>query len=183
MENQNIIAVESFDGKYRINEFYRPIAEALQKKYKELQYALVKNILFIENMDDKRKKNNKVIYAQISKIPGKWEELVYQMTKKRFEYMLEVFKENIWELDRAQIVALIYHELKHIQMISTGDGPKIDIVGHDVEDWSNMIEKLGVDWAKSKGYVPDLLEDGVNWESIEGPASLFPAEASLKLVK
>jgi len=184
MEIQNnIIAVEEFGGKYKINENYRPIADALKVKFRDLEYVPVKNILFIENTEDKRKKNNSTVYAQISKMPGKWEEIIYQVTGKYFEYMLEVFKENTISMSREQIVALIYHELKHIQLVQTKDGPKIDIVSHDVEDWFNMVEKLGVSWASTKGQVPDLLAEGVSWETIEGPMNLFPAETSLKLVK
>jgi len=184
MEAQkSIIAVEEFGGKYKINENYRPIAAALISKFPELMYVPVDNILFIENMEDKRKKNNGIVYAQISKMPGKWEEIIYQITKKQFEYMLEIFKENTEGMSRAQITALIYHELKHIQLVRSDQGPKIDIVRHDVEDWFNMVEKLGTNWASTKGSIPNLLDEDVNWESIEGPANLFPAETSLKLVK
>jgi predicted metallopeptidase len=184
MEDQKgIIAVEEFNGKYKINENYRPIAEALFAKYKELEYVPVKNILFIENTEDKRKKNNSVVYAQISKMPGKFEDIIYQVTQKRFEYMLEIFKENTILMSREQIVALIYHELKHIQLVQSKDGPKIDIVRHDVEDWLNMVEKLGLNWASTRGSIPDLLDEDINWESIEGPLNLFPVETSLKLVR
>lgn len=97
--------------------------------------------------------------------------------------MLEIFKENNYHMSRQQIIALIYHELKHIQLVKSDNGPKIDIVRHDVEDWFNMVEKLGTNWASTKGSIPNLLDEDISWESIEGPANLFPAETSLKLVK
>ncbi len=180
---KTIIAVEEFNGKYKINENYRPIAEALKTKFKELEYVPVKNILFIENTEDKRKKNNSTVYAQISKMPPKFEEIIYQVTGKYFEYMLEIFKENTMLMSREQIVALVYHELRHIQLVQKKDGPEIDIVAHEVEEWLNMIEKLGLNWQGTMSQVPDLLAADVNWESIEGPMNLFPAETSLKLVK
>lgn len=183
MEVKNFITIEEFSGKYKINENYRPIAEALKAKFEELQYVPVKNILFIENTEDKRKNNNKLVYAQISKIQGKWEEIIYQVTGKYFNFMLEVFKENTALMSREQIVALIYHELRHIQLVQKKDGPSIDIIGHEVEDWLNMVEKLGLSWAGTKGQIPDLLADGVDWNTIEGPMNLFPAETSLRLVK
>ncbi|KLU66324.1 hypothetical protein DEAC_c17230 [Desulfosporosinus acididurans] len=181
--NTKLIAVEEFNGKFKINEDYRPIAEALHAKFKELEYVPVKNILFIENMEDKRKKNNSVVYAQISKMPPKFEEIIYQVTGKYFEYMLEIFKENTYAMSREQIVALIYHELRHIQLVQKKDGPEIDIVAHEVEEWINMVEKLGLNWQGTMSQIPNLLADGVNWETIEGPMNLFPAETSLKLVK
>ena len=180
---KGIIAVDEFNGKYKINEDYRPIAETLKSKFKELEYVPVNNILFIENTEDERKKNNSHVYAQIGKMPGKWEDIIYQVTKKRFEYVLEIFKENTITMSREQIIALIYHELKHIQLVQSSQGSKIDIVRHDVEDWLNMVEKLGINWASTKGSIPNLLNENVNWESIEGPHNLFPVETSLKLVR
>lgn len=180
---KSIVTVDEFNGKFKIAEFYRPIAEALKEKFSELQYVPVDNILFIENLEDKRKKNNAVIYAQISKMPGKWEDIIYQITDKCFGYVLEIFKENILHMSREQIIALIYHEMKHVQLVTAGQGPKIDIVRHDVEDWFNMVEKLGVGWASTKGSIPDLLDKRIDWSSIEGPANLFPSETSLKRVK
>jgi predicted metallopeptidase len=180
---KNIITVNEFNGKYKINENYRPIAEALVKKFEELKHVPVKNILFIENMEDKRKKNNAIVYAQISKVPGKWEEIIFQVAGKHFDYMLEVLKENTIHMSREQIVALIYHELRHIQIVTKKDGRDLDIVAHDVEEWLNMAEKLGLNWQSTLSQVPDLLADGVDWDSIEGPMNLFPAETSLRLVK
>lgn len=180
---KNIIVVNEFSGKYKINESYRPIAHALKKKFKELEHIPVSSIIFVENLEDKRKKNNKIIYAQISKIPGKWQDIIYQITDQSFEYMLEIFKENIWDMSREQIIALIYHELKHIQLIKDDNGPKIDIVSHDIEDWANMIEKLGVNWANTKASIPNLLNDAVDWDSITGPANLFSNETILRVVK
>lgn len=180
---KNIIAVEEFTGKYKINESYRPIAEALKAKFEELKYVPVNSILFVEIDEDKRKKNNSTVYAQIGKVPSKWSDIIYQVTGKYFDYMLEIFKENIYHMSREQIVALIYHELRHIQLVATKEGPKVDIVSHDVEDWLNMVEKLGLNWADTKSQVPNLLDASVNWESITGPATLFPEETALKLVK
>jgi len=182
-KNTFTITVKEFNGTHKINEAYRPIARALKSKFTELEFVPVENILFVENLEDKKKKNNIPVYAQISKLPGKWEDIIYQTTGQSFEYMLEIFRENIHGMSRAQIVALVYHELKHIQFINSDNGPKVGIVGHDIEDWINMVEKFGSNWASTKGEIPDLLDEDVSWDSIEGPATLFPAEIVLKLVK
>jgi predicted metallopeptidase len=182
-EQKSIIVVDEFGGKHKINENYRLIAQALKSKFKELECVPVNNILFIENLEDKRKKNNAIVYAQISKTPGKWEDIIFQVTGKHFDYMMEIFKENTAPMSREQIIALIYHELRHIQIVTKKDGRDLDIVAHDVEEWLNMAEKLGLHWQSTMSQVPDLLAEGVNWESIEGPMNLFPAETSLRLVK
>ena len=174
--SESIIQVDSFTGKYFINEVYRPVAEALVKKYKEIGHVVINNILFVEDTEGTKKKNGKTVYAQIGLIPEKWDDIIYQMTGKRFGYMMEIFKINIAMMSREQVYALIYHELRHIDT----DG---SIKGHDIEDWTNMIEKLGADWGSTRGSIPNILEEGIDWESITGPATLFPTEVTLKVVK
>ena len=176
MANSELIQVESFTGKYFINEAYRPVAAALVKKYKEISHIVVNEILFVEDTEGTKKKQGRTIFAQISLIPEKWDDVIYQLTGRRFGYMMEIYRTNIAMMSREQIYALIYHELRHIGLDGT-------IKGHDIEDWTNMIEKLGADWANTKGSIPDLLDDDVDWENIEGPANLFPAETTLRVVK
>ncbi len=177
MDNlRDLIIVQEFTGKYFINESYRPIAKALVDKYEELKHVAVDGILFVENTETKKKNNGKFVFAQIGTISEKWSDMVYQMTGETFVYLLEVYKENTAMMSREQIVALIYHELRHI-------GKDGKLKNHDIEDWANMVEKLGVDWNSTLGSIPDLLADGVDWESIEGPANLFPAETTLRMVK
>lgn len=176
MDTQNIVAVNEFNGKFRINESYRPIAAALIKKYPELKHIAVESILFVEDTESLKKNKGQIVFAQIGTIPEKWGDIVYQISGQPFDYLLEIFKINTAMMSREQIIALVYHELRHIGI----DG---SIKGHDIEDWTNMVEKLGLDWANTKGSIPNLLSDGVDWESIEGPANLFPAETTLRVVK
>ena len=177
MDNsKSIITVEEFDGKFRINESYRPIAAALIKKYPELKHIAVESILFVEDTESLKRNKGQTVFAQISTIPEKWSNIVYQTSGQPFDYMMEIYKFNIMQMSREQIIALVYHELRHI-------GKDGSIKGHDIEDWTNMVEKLGLDWANTKGSIPNLLSDGVDWESIEGPANLFPAETTLRVVK
>lgn len=160
------------DEGFAINESYRPIALALQEKFKELKDAPIKNILFVDNLDSKKKSSSRVVFAEISKIPRRWQDVLYQTTGLYFEFVLTVYRENTANMTRAQIVALIYHELRHIRRDDVGN----KIVGHDIEDWYEMHSKLGYDWATTMGDIPDLLSDSVDWDSIEGPPALFTAD-------
>ena len=181
MSSNLALKVTEWTGKYFINEAYRPLAERLVAKYSELEWAPVQNILFVENTEDKRKQNNKTIYAKVSKVPGRWEEIIHQITGKQFSFMIEIFKENCQGMSREQVIALLYHELRHIQLV-VGQ-TKVDIVGHEIDDWANMIEKLGVNWAETKAIIPDLLDENITcWDDIDGPMILFP-EMGLRVVK
>jgi len=177
MESQkNITVVDKFDGKFRINESYRPIAQALVKKYEELKHIAIDSILFVEDTESAKKNKGQIVFAQISAIPEKWSDIVYQTSGQLFDYLMEIYRINIMQMSQEQVIALIYHELRHI-------GTDGSLKGHDIEDWTNMVEKLGADWNSTRGSIPDLLADSVNWRSIEGPANLFPAESTIRLVK
>lgn len=180
----NLVVVDEYGGEYFINDSYRPIAQKLKDKFPELQHVPVKQILFVERQNTKQKHNNRTVCAQVSKIPTRFHDIIYQLTGKYFTFMIEIFKMNTAHMSRSQIVALLYHELRHIQLVVAENSVDIKIVGHDIEDWTQMIEKLGVDWNSTKRLIPDLLDDSItDWNSIEGPLSLFPAETTLRVVK
>ncbi|GEA17771.1 putative metallopeptidase [Moorella sp. E306M] len=165
IDTSRLLVLPEWGGKYVINEAYRPIAEALVKKYPELRFKLVDEILFVDNTEDKGKQKNKYKNAQIGKIPEKYREIITQLTGRSFSYIMEFYKRNIETMSREQIIALVYHELRHI-------GADGDIILHDIEDWANMHYKLGPDWASTMRGIPNLLDEGVDWDSITGP-SLF----------
>lgn len=182
-EARKLVVVDEFNGEYLINEAYRPIAQALKDKFPELQHVPVKQILFVDRRLDTKKIGNKEVFAQVSKISTKFQQIIYQFSGHYFYFMIEVFKMSTAHMSRAQIAALLYHELHHIQLVHTKTGSDIKIVGHDIEDWTEMIERLGVNWSTTKGSIPDILDDSVtDWDSIQGPITLFP-EANLRLVK
>jgi hypothetical protein len=182
-ENNDIISIQDFAGKFVINENYRPIAEALKNKFQELEVVQVNSIIFIDNTETKKKINNSIVYAQVGKIPEKYKDIIYQFTGKYFSFMIEVFKENTVEMSREQMIALIYHELRHIQLVRKKNSAEITIVSHEVNDWLNMIEKLGVNWNNPKSDIPNLLDNNINWDSITGPMNLFQDNPPLRLIK
>lgn len=173
-EMSRLVVVNEWTGNYAINESYRPIAEALAMKFDELKHIAVTDIIFIDNNEGKGKHKNKIKYAQIGKLPDKWQQIIKQLTGRSFYYFIEIFKTNTRNMNREQIVALIYHELRHI-------GRDGEIVLHDIEDWVNMHYQLGSDWADARRIIPDLLQDGVNWDNITVPR-LFD-EPRLKVLK
>ncbi|MTI82612.1 MAG: hypothetical protein FH756_01675 [Firmicutes bacterium] len=160
--SSRLVVVDEWTGKHVINEAYRPIAQALVERYPELGHIAVKDILFVDDMESTGKHKDKYKFAQISKVPEKWHQIIYQMTGKSFGFMMEFFKRNIESTSREQVIALVYHELRHIDI----DG---ELKSHDIEDWANMHYKLGFNWAETKRRIPNLLDDEFNWDEITGP--------------
>ena len=87
----HLVVVEEFGGKYVINDFYRPIASGLIKKFPELSHLAVESFLFIDNISDTGKSRNVMRKANTNKIPPKWGDAIYQLTNKRFDYYIEFF--------------------------------------------------------------------------------------------
>jgi len=77
-------------------------------------------------------------------------------------------------MEKEQIIALVYHELKHIDKYG-------DLVGHDIEDWTVMVDRLGPEWASTRAMIPNLLDIDVNWDRIGG-YGLFPGEVRIQLL-
>lgn len=151
--------IEDWDGKYRINEGYRPIAEALVEKYPELGHIPVDKILFIDNVETEARRKGRYVLAQVGLAPSRWAQIITQLSGVETWYFMEIFRKNTKGLSEEQLVALIYHELRHIGR----DGA---MVAHDVEDWGNMITALGFGWNSSGKEIPNLLGDEVDWDSI-----------------
>ena len=145
-----------FGEKHWIKNFvYRHIAAQLVKKFEELRHIKPSKILFIEDMDYEDPENGKPQWrAKISKANKQFTVMT------GYEYILETRNYFIERMQREQIIALIYHELRHI-------GQDGDMVKHDIEDWNNMIATLGTDWATTQAKIKDLLEDKILWRELE----------------
>ncbi len=148
----------AFGDKHWIKNFiYRPIAEKLVKKFEELKHIKPSTILFIEDMEweePKSAKPKRHWMGRISKANKQFTEI------SGYDYILETRNHYIENMSREQIVALIYHELRHIDQFG-------DLQPHDIEDWNNMIATLGTDWATTQASIKDILKDEIIWRELE----------------
>lgn len=135
------------------NYLYRPIAEKLVLKFKELKHIRPKKILFIEDTLYEPKGDKKSWVARIGKASKQFQAMT------GYEYICQLREYYVDKMNAEQVIALIYHELRHIDL----EG---DLVKHDIEDWSNMIATLGADWAETKAQIKNILEDDFEWEQL-----------------
>lgn len=139
------------------NWIYRPIANKLIRKFPELRHINQNKILFIEDMEWEKPeggKPKKHWRARISKTNKQFADM------SGYDYILETRNYFIERMDRAQIIALIYHELRHIDEYG-------DLQPHDIEDWDNMIATLGKDWATTKAEIENLIDDDIIWRNLQ----------------
>lgn len=178
MPEQDLVKVKEWSGKWTINEFYRPIAEALIKKFgNELGHIANHSILFIDDRESKAMPKGRRVYATCGKVPGLWVDVIKQMTNRWFTHYIVFYKKNTDMMSKEQIISLVYHELRHIDIAG-------ELRPHCIEDFAEMIDKLGPNWASTKANIPNLLDDSiVSWADIQGPLSLFPEHNRLQVVK
>ncbi len=58
------------------------------------------------------------------------------------DFTITLFEPNIEYMTEDQIRILIFHELLHLQV----DGDDVRIVGHDLEDFKEIIDRFGTEW-------------------------------------
>ena len=56
---------------------------------------------------------------------------------------------NVSGMSDEQMEILLYHELLHVGMDDTGEEVKYIVNPHDVEDFRAVIDRYGIDWAKT----------------------------------
>jgi hypothetical protein len=86
--------------------------------------------------------------------------VLYQLAGNGLIYFMEIFKQHTHCMTPAQITALVYHELRHIDRFG-------ELCAHDIEDWGLMVSRLGLRWCHDDN-IPNLLDEGVNWDNICG---------------
>ncbi|NBI08261.1 putative metallopeptidase [Senegalia massiliensis] len=155
------------------NYIYKSISIKLVEKFKELKHVRPNKILFIEDIYWQKPdsiKPKKHWMARIKKANKQLESML------GYEYILETRSYYTEMMQKEQLIALIYHELRHIDEYG-------DIKEHDVEDWDNMIATLGKDWATTKAQIPNLIDDYIDWNSLEKRAKQMNLFRDIRAVK
>ena len=68
---------------------------------------------------------------------------------------------DIWELlDQTQKDILLEHELMHLYLTENDEGElKIQLQGHDLEDFKKIISKYGIEWTEQRELISAQLEE------------------------
>lgn len=62
------------------------------------------------------------------------------------DFTITLFEPNIEYMTDEQIRILIFHELLHLYV----DGDEVKVVGHDLEDFKEIIDRYGTEWNYDK---------------------------------
>lgn len=163
-------------ARYQSNEGYRSIAKALVARFASLRHIALDGVLFVDDLEGKPKHGGRPVLAQLYRLPP----LLSWMTAvggPGWEYVVLVYKAHTVTFSREQLVAVLYHELRHI-------GVAGKLVHHDLEEFADLHAALGPNWTTTRRQVPDLLDADIDWTAVEGrqprltvlPGGLTPIE-------
>lgn len=131
-----------------IEERYAEIGQRLIETMDELAQLRESDVSIVYlGSDDARKKNGKLTLGQCEKVGDKWKWSVPA------DFTITVFEPNVEEFNDRQLEALIFHELLHVG-VEDDEHDHLYVRPHDTEDFSAVIKRYGVDWAKTEGDEP-----------------------------
>lgn len=121
-----------------ISDEYAAIGKMLIASYdefKDIREAEI-TIVYLASTHAK-KQNGKIVFGQCEKIADKYKWGIPA------DFTITVFEPNIEGFTPEQVEALIFHELLHVGV----EDDRLFIRPHDIEDFSAVLKKYGVDWA------------------------------------
>lgn len=127
---------------YSIAEYYAELSNDIIRDKRPDILAAGISVGFLSCSKEKRKGRDHLVYGECKKVNG-WE-LVFCP----FDFLIIIYDMNCEGFTDEQIKVLIWHELNHIGIDDRGNHY---VKPHDVEDFRNIIDECGIDWAKKEG--------------------------------
>lgn len=120
------------------------MAHRVMNERPDLRWILAAGISigFLES-DRRKKKNGRECLAECIKVKDLYKAYIPH------DFLIVVYKHNVAGMDDRQMEILLYHELLHVGMDDTGEEVKYIVNPHDVEDFRAVIDRYGIDWAKT----------------------------------
>lgn len=77
-----------------------------------------------------------------------------------FDFLIVIYEPNTAGLSDEQLRVLLYHELLHVGVEEKDGEPVYIIVPHDVEDFSRILRRYGLNWAAPDQEKIPVADDG-----------------------
>lgn len=104
-------------------------------------------IAYVLSYEEKKDKKRR-IFAETKKVTGTMTAFL------PYDVIITFYQPNIMDFTLNQLKILMWHELKHINITTTG---QVTIVPHETEDWEIVLKQCGLDWQQNND-VPDIFE-------------------------
>lgn len=96
---------------------------------------------FLSCTKEKKRGKDQLILGECKKIND------FEAVFCPYDFVIIIYDVNCEGMSDEQIKILLWHELKHIGIDGRGNGY---VKPHDIEDFRDIIDKYGLDWAKKE---------------------------------
>lgn len=122
---------------YFVSGEIEQLGESVLYKMPDLRHILdfevkIAYVLSYEEKKDKRRR----ILAETKKVTGTMTALL------PYDVVITFYQPNIMDFTPNQLKILMWHELKHIDITTTG---QVTIAPHEIEDWVIILKQCGLD--------------------------------------
>lgn len=136
--------VECDDGVYSI------MSELIDEYHSDLRNCKIKCLFY----DKPRKKSGKVILATAEAVSAKYNYLT------GIDFLISIYNEAWSGAAEQSRKALLDHELMHCFIAEDRAGePVCKIIDHDIQDFVEILNRYGTDWASNIYIEEDDIED------------------------
>lgn len=102
-------------------------------------------IAYLSSQEEKKEgKGTKIVFGDCKTVPDNM-----QWTCP-YDILITIYEPNICYFTQEQKEILLWHELKHIGVNQDGTEADYYIIPHDYEEFKEIIDLYGLDWAMPK---------------------------------
>lgn len=125
-----------------ISKEYMELACEVMQEQEELQWIPKAGIKvgFLKS-DRAKKKSGKLVLGECIKVKDLYRCFIPH------DFLIVVYAPNVAGMNRNQLKILLHHEFLHIGMDDSGEEARYIINPHDIEEFREIIDRYGIDWA------------------------------------
>lgn len=91
--------------------------------------------------DKEKKKSGKLVLGDCRLVKEPWNAFC------PFDFLITIYLPNVMGMREDQMRILLLHELLHVGMDEKDGEPVYKIIPHDIEEFREIINRYGIDWA------------------------------------
>jgi DNA-binding Lrp family transcriptional regulator len=137
-------------GEAEVSHELRRLGDKIIKHFPEFNFIKEYGIKIGYIISHEKKQGEKITYAECRKVTDLYKAYL------PYDFIITYFERNTGFLNENQLKVLMYHELRHIGIGEKG----LKIVPHNIEDFSDILTKYGLDWNSIDKELPDILGGG-----------------------
>lgn len=126
---------------YSYSEYYGELANDIIRDKRPDILAAGISVGFLSCNKEKRRGKTHLVYGECRRVVS-WESVFCP-----FDFLIIIYDVNCEGFTDEQIKILLWHELEHIGIDDRGEH---FVKPHDVEDFRDIVDKYGLDWASKE---------------------------------